>query len=360
MRIIREGLAKIYTDDVFYNPRMKFCRDLDIILFSVIDGDEYLDALAATGVRGIRAKLEAGLNPIFNDRDVKAVEIIKKNLKLNNMEAEVYNKDASALMYEKKFLHIDIDPFGSPSQFIDAACFSSRKYLSMTATDTAALCGSAVNAGLRKYSAYVEKIQCYPEVGVRVLIGKIAREVTKYKKGINVLVCWTKEHYYRVHVEVKKGSSYVKKTLDRIGYLFYCRSCYFMNWKNLVEASTNDIKCRCGKGMRIIGPLWIGELHTKDIVKTMQEKINKFKFEKETKKEIENLLGRIYNEINTPFYYNLHKLAAVAGVSCPSISRVIEMLEKEGFKASRCRFDGNGIKTNAAAIEIVDLMKKHF
>ena len=186
--MITEGFAKINIEGVFYNPKMRFCRDLDMLVFRSLNSHEYLDALAASGVRGIRAALEAEYQPIFNDWDRNAVETIKRNLKLNNIDAEVHNRDATILMRERKFYHIDLDPFGSPSEFIDSACFSTLKYLSITATDTAALCGSATLSGLRKYSSFAKKTEYYPEVGVRMLIGKVAREITKYDKSIEVIV----------------------------------------------------------------------------------------------------------------------------------------------------------------------------
>ncbi|RLI70341.1 tRNA (guanine(10)-N(2))-dimethyltransferase, partial [Archaeoglobales archaeon] len=223
--VIEEGLAKICIDNVFYNPRMRFCRDLDMLLFKNLEKHEYLDALAASGVRGIRAALEADYQPIFNDWDLKAIEVIKKNLKFNGINAEIYNKDASLLMRERKFKHIDIDPFGSPSEFIDSACYSVLKYLSVTATDTAALCGSATNSGLRKYSAFAKKTEYYPEVGVRILIGKIAREITKYDKAFEVILCWAREHYYRIPLKVVKSTSKAGKLYKDVGYLFHCFNC---------------------------------------------------------------------------------------------------------------------------------------
>lgn len=353
MKPIKEGEAEIFTNGVFYNPKMKFCRDLDVLFFSTFKKGEYLDALAATGVRGIRAKLEAGLTSIFNDKDPKAIKVIKKNLKHNQIDAAVYNKDASVLMRERKFWHIDVDPFGSPSQFIDSACYSAKKYLSITATDTAALCGSAVEAGCRKYSAYIEKIQCYPEVGIRVLIGKIAREAVKYKKGIEVLVCWAQEHYYRVHVEIRKSSLSVKDTLKKIGFVFHCPSCLALNWSSMFEVGSVSNLCDfCASKMKLIGPLWIGELHSneliKKILKARKAEADKVKF-----------LNKIYYEENIPFYYNLHKISAKLNVSCPPISAIMEELKKRGFSASRCRFDGNGIKTNAGIKEIAEILKNY-
>ena len=69
--IVTEGKVKIKLDkDVFYNPKMTFCRHLDVLVWKCIeDKRDMLDALAGTGIRGIRAKVEAGYEVIFNDRN---------------------------------------------------------------------------------------------------------------------------------------------------------------------------------------------------------------------------------------------------------------------------------------------------
>ena len=54
-------------------------------------------------------------------------------------------------MSEEKFGFVDLDPFGTPAPFIDAAIRSSGKYLGVTATDTAPLCGAHLKAGIRRY-----------------------------------------------------------------------------------------------------------------------------------------------------------------------------------------------------------------
>ncbi len=332
--MITEGLARVKTDGVFYNPRMKFCRDLDMIVFRVMPGKEYLDALAASGIRGIRAKLEAGKSPVFNDRSRRAFEVILENLKINGIEAEVLREDACVLMRRRQFEHVDVDPFGSPSHFIDSACYSAKLSLSVTATDTAALCGSAKNSCLRKYSCFVEKVEFYPEVGLRVLAGKIAAEATKYDKALEFVACWAKEHYYRVHATIRRSPRLASKVYENMGYLAYCPDCL---WRKSLTMEIDSCVCeRCGKRAKIYGPMWIGKLKSELLGKA----------------ELNEFLKRLYGELDVPFYYELHAVCRRLGVSPPPVSKVISKLIELGFEASRTVLSGTGIRTNAGIEEL--------
>lgn len=343
--MIFEGKARILTNGVFYNPRMRFCRDLDMLLYSELDTKEYLDALSATGVRGIRAMLEANCNAIFNDIDPKAVEIIKKNLEINGLSAEVHNRDANVLMRERKFEHIDLDPFGTPSYFIDTACYSAKKYLSITATDTSALCGSATRSGLRKYSVFAVKIDAYHEIGLRALIGFIAREATKYEKVIEVLASWAKEHYYRVHLKVKKSTAKSADIYKKIGYLFYCKRCYSKRVAPM-NGECYD-RCECGEKLTMIGPIWLGELKNSEIIKSMCKKADK---------QAKKFLERLKDELDLPTAYNIHDIARGLGIKIPKMDLIIEKLRENGFLASRTHYSGFCIKTNANTKDIKEVL----
>jgi tRNA (guanine26-N2/guanine27-N2)-dimethyltransferase len=345
---VREGKAVIEVEEgIFYNPRMRFCRDFDIAVFNAIrevEGEvRYLDALSATGVRGIRASLEAGYKASFNDLNEKAIENIKKNLRINGIDAEVYKEDANILVRRKSFFHIDIDPFGSPSEFIDSAVIK-PKYLSVTATDTAALCGSAPASGLRKYSAYALKTEYYPEVGIRILIGKIFSEAGKYDKAPEVLVSYTKEHFYRVHLKFKRSSRSVRIGYKNFGFLFHCFNClrrYFTSFEG--EFPT---KCDCGERFRAIGPLWLGEIHSPNFMGKL-----------EGNEEVRRLIQRIREEIKTPFFYDLHFLAMKIQISPPPLGNVIDSLREIGFSASKTRFSGTSFKTDAPIEEIYRILR---
>ncbi|MFQ5891611.1 MAG: tRNA (guanine(10)-N(2))-dimethyltransferase, partial [Candidatus Methanofastidiosia archaeon] len=126
----REGKARILAPKfekltsrakVFYNPEMSFDRDLSSLLISSsADRLEVCDALSGTGIRGIRYALECKSKVHLNDLNPKSYKLIKENLKLNNIEAEVSNIDANILLREIKFDVVDIDPFGSPVYYLDS------------------------------------------------------------------------------------------------------------------------------------------------------------------------------------------------------------------------------------------------
>lgn len=338
--MIVEGRARIRTDGVFYNPRMEFCRTADMEVFRHFKSRSYLDALAASGVRGIRAMLEAGFENVeFNDIDRRAVERIAENLKLNGIEAKIHNRDAASLMRERSYDHVDLDPFGSPAEFIDSAAKSARRFLSVTATDTSALCGSAPISGLRKYGAFAEKTEYYHEVGLRMLIGKVIREITKYDKYAEVIISWAKEHYYRVHLRVKKSSRMAGKVYEKIGYILHCSYCGNREVLNVFE--TPERFCFCGERFRMYGPMWIGELHDTEFVKGLSKDGRAGK-----------LFSAIENEISTVTHYDVHAITEKLGISPPKLDDVIEALRNHGYRASRTRFGGTSFKSDASITEI--------
>ncbi len=348
---ISEGKAVIEVEEgVFYNPRMKFCRDFDVVIFKEIKEKEkevrYLDALAATGIRGIRASLEAGFSSIFNDSDKKAVKNIQRNLELNGLEAEVFNMDANILMRDMSFFHIDIDPFGSPAEFIDSAVIR-PKYLSVTATDTAALCGSATNSGLRKYSVYALKTEYYPEVGLRILLGRILSEAGKYDKAPEVVISFAKEHFYRVHIKFKRSPRAVREVYKKYGFLLHCFNC--LRRYAVPVGEEFETNCECGKKFTLIGPLWLGELHSREFVEGIAE--NGLGL------DVKRMLERIREEEDFAFFYDLHFLTRKLRTSPPPLDEVIESLKEIGFSASKTRFLGTSFKTSAPIEEIFKVIK---
>ena len=99
---------------VFYNPRMELNRDATILLLSVLRPESYLDAMGASGVRGLRVAHEVGIPVTINDRSEMAVNLIRQNVEALGLAAEVTRADANALMSERRFDTVDLDPFGTP------------------------------------------------------------------------------------------------------------------------------------------------------------------------------------------------------------------------------------------------------
>ena len=349
--MIVEGKVKIKLDkDVFYNPRMRSCRDLDVLVWRCLDDRrEFLDALAGTGVRGMRAKVEGGYDTVYlNDIDPRAVELIKENLKINGIDAKVFNKDANVLMRERKFWHIDIDPFGSPAYFMDSAGFSVKKYLSVTATDTAAFCGSATESGLRKYLVFVEMTDVYWEVGLRALVGYIARELAKYEKGINVLISWVKEHYYRVHLMVRRSLKASKETIKKLGYMLYCPKCLNRDFIRIGECLE---VCDCGGKFKVYGPIWLGSLKDDNLVNET------LKF---ADGDVKEFVETIAHEIDSPYAYNVHALSRVLKMNPPKMEWILKNLKDLGYEASRVHYSGIVFKTDARIDDLKSLFDTQY
>ena len=183
-------------NDVFYNPVQEFNRDLTIAVIQNFihlraserteknedcEGITVLEGLAASGLRSIRfaKELEGVKTIVANDWSRQAVESIERNVKHNNVDdiVQAHNGDAALLMYKHKqpkerFDVIDLDPYGSPSPFLDSAvqAVSEGGLLCVTATDMAVLCGNSPETCYTKYGAISLKTKCCHEFAVRILL----------------------------------------------------------------------------------------------------------------------------------------------------------------------------------------------
>ncbi len=363
-KIMTEGAAKIKAfsgeitkkDEVFYNPKMKMNRDISVIALNVFqetrDRDLVVgDMLSATGIRGVRYALECKniKEIIFNDLNPNAIDLINKNILLNKLKnTVVLSLDVCEALSRYKFLidFVDIDPFGSPIQFLDSAAraVSNKGLLGVTATDTAPLSGTYPRAALRKYGAVALREDIKHEVGIRILLANIARECAKYDKGFNPVLSYFHEHYFRVFGTIKKTKSSAENNIKNIGYICYCKKCGF---RELTKEKI-DI-CSCGEKLINAGPLWIGSIFDNDFCKNATKKAKT----EESKKLLETIVEE--SEKNCLFY-DIHYLSKIKKKAAPKTEKVIECLKKQGFFASRTHFSPTGIRTDAKAEDIIKLI----
>lgn len=212
---------------VFYNTRMEMNRDATILLLAVLRPEGYLDAMGASGARGLRVANEIGIPVTINDWNTKAVDLARRNVEALGLAAEVTCGDANVLMSEKTFDAVDLDPFGTPAPFIDSAARCARNYLFVTATDTAPLCGAHLKAGMRRYFSRPRNTEYHTEVGLRTLLGFVVREVIKYDRGVEPLFCYAHEHFHRLHLRIQHGATAADRALARIGYVMQCPGCLY-------------------------------------------------------------------------------------------------------------------------------------
>lgn len=376
IKTVNEGLTKIQFPEfdkissdapVFYNPHMELNRDISILALQTFQKQEsrdinICDLFGGSGIRGVRYKNEIdGVDQVFiNDISETANEYERHNVKLNNLDdVEIFQHDASMFlrMHRGEFDVIDIDPFGTPSPFLDSAGYCSRRnsLLCVTATDTSALCGTYKEPCIRKYNAKPYKSEYCHETGIRILAGFVALTLAKYSKSIEVKLSHSTEHYMRLYIEVTKGSKKSDECLKNIGYISHCKHCLYRQTNKGLATSTPEICPECGEKLIQAGPLWLGEIQNEEFISKMIKEAENKKLN--TKDDVLKLLNSCLIESKSPAtFYDVHKICKILKISAPKLDLVFDNLEKEGFEAVKTHFNPLGIKTNAPIKKIKEII----
>ncbi len=366
--IIIEGKAKIRIQDsdkitrkmpVFYNPAMKLNRDISVLLLQVSGGSRLriADPLAATGVRTIRFLKELGSSKVsvayVNDGSAAAAASIRNNLKLNKISARkavVSNEEANIfLLKNKPFDYIEIDPFGTPVTFLDSSVksLSGNGILAVTATDTAALSGTAPRACLRKYWSFPLKNYLMHELGLRILARRVQLAAASHEKALIPVYSYSMLHYMRIFFRSSSRASDVDSVLKSHQNISCCGNCLS------IELSAKE-KCGNCKSAKtgVAGPLWTGKLWDSRLA---AEVFNENEDEKNR-----SFLKTISEEAKIPSlgFYDTHAFSSKFGIRVPKLESVISALRKHGFMAARTHLSGNGVRTNANSSAFARILRQ--
>jgi tRNA (guanine26-N2/guanine27-N2)-dimethyltransferase len=310
---------------VFYNPLMAFNRDVSVLLLNSLGMRDMRIGLplAGTGIRGIRFMLELGEGILgsvrMNDQNPSAAGLIRKNIRKNRMgfspdsDVRVSSVDGNMfLMKSPGFDYIDVDPFGSPNPFLDSAVrrLSRRGILAVTATDTAALCGTYPRACLRKYWAVPRRDEQMHETGLRILIRKVQLVGAQYDKALLPVFSYSKDHYFRVFFRCSKGKAHADRVL-------------------------------AGHGMHEgAGPMWLGRLWDERLADAMHEN---------SPHGCRVFLRIVSDEARVPVagFFDVHAAAKEKKAGgLPRMESLLEEMRSQGFLAQRTHFLGTGIRTD--------------
>jgi tRNA (guanine26-N2/guanine27-N2)-dimethyltransferase len=383
IEIIKEGLVEIQVPKfekvsasapVFYNPKMEFNRDISILALQTFQEEigekiNICDVFGGTGIRAIRYKKEiSGVNDVaVNDISSLAIEQSRKNAIANNVEIEINQKEANILLRENRgaFDVIDIDPFGTPSYFVDSAGYSLKKdsLLCITATDTSALCGTYKEPCIRKYNAKPYKSEYCHENGIRILAGFVARTIAKYKKYIeDIKLSHSSEHYMRLYIKINKGSANTDNSLaENIGHITHCKKCLYRESINSSANTIPEVCPICGEKLVVAGPLWIGKIQNSEFILKMIEKIQENTSERKilnTEKDVLKLLNSCFEEANAPItFYDIHVICKNLKISAPKLNDIIDKIMAEGFVAVKTHFNPIGIKSDIDILKLKDIVK---
>ncbi len=367
-KMIIEGKARIRINEsskvtkkmpVFYNPAMKLNRDISVLLLKSLRDSRLsiADPLAASGVRAIRFLKELGSSKVSriyaNDGSAAAAANIKNNLKLNKISARkavVSNEEANVfLLKNKPFDYIDIDPFGTPVVFLDSAVkgISRNGILAVTATDTAALSGTALRACLRKYWSFPLKNYLMHEIGLRILARRVQLTAASHEKALIPVYSYSMLHYMRIFFRSSSKPSDVDSVLKKHQNVSFCSSCLSIEH----PADENCGSCKSGR-TEVAGPLWTGDLWDAKLAALI------FGGSKDEKNSC--FLKTISDEskISSLGFYDTHIFSSKFRIHAPKLDFVISALRKKGFRAARTHFSGNGIRTNATSGELTKILRR--
>ncbi|MFC6837163.1 tRNA (guanine(26)-N(2))-dimethyltransferase [Halomarina ordinaria] len=342
-------------DVVFFNPKQELNRDVTVAALRAHResdhgrGRTYLDATAASGVRGVRAAAE-GWEVTCTDIDPEAVELARANLARNDLDGEVARRNANAHMHEARYDVVDVDPFGTAIPFADAAFNSATELVCVTATDTAPLCGAHFQSGVRKYGAIPRNTDYHAEMGLRILLSALARTAARYDVGVTPVLSHATRHYVRTYLRVSGRATDANAALDELGYLYHCPECLYREHDPGLVADPLDDCPNCG-GEQVLtaGPVWLGRAHDPAFVAATRAHVTE---EMGTAKRARRLLDALEGELDVPTHYDQHVLSKRWGISAIGMDEFLERLHDAGHEASRSHFGGTTVKTTADVEEI--------
>ncbi len=378
--LITEGLASILVPQtilktgesseksrskapVFYNPIMEMNRDSAILVAENLHQRlkrslSVCEPMCGTGVRGIRLALEtSGVeNLLLGDMSYQAVKLAEENIKINGLRDKIRVRwiEANLLLalHSKplaRFDYTDIDPYGTPSPFIDTAVRASRRdgIVALTATDMAPLCGVNVRACLRKYGSRSIRTSYSHEIALRILAGAFIRGAAIHEVASKPVFGYYADHYVRLYMGLGKGKKRVDKILQGIGYILHCRKC-----RNIDSVKgTLQVNCyycsNCKSEVEISGPLWLGDLADVSFCSEMLEISNNSLIS--SNRRLINIIKMVREEVGfPPGFYILDELCSDVGISSKPIEPVINRLKDSGYNATNSHANPRGLKTDAS------------
>ena len=348
------------TTPAFFNPAARVNRDVSVAVAAVTRPRTFLDALAGVGARGVRvAKEVRGVHVTMVDFNSASVSMARRNVERNRVSGRcrVVKEETNVFMHSRfrrseKFAAVDVDPFGTPAQYVLGALVAAADgaVVSVTATDTAVLCGTYPSVAFRRYGVRIERSEFMHEAGIRALVGFCARVGGTLDVGVEPVAAHSTLHYMRVYLRVARRATASEKAVRSLGYVTSCGSCHEKHVGEREEAS-----CRsCGARVRPMGPLWVGPVVDEGLVGEAAE----FCSSKGWGDSARALLPLRGVDACPPYSHSIEQVASREGLSSVRLGDVVERLRASGREAMRQPFGAPGVKTDAPYSEVLGAVRE--
>ena len=234
---------------------------------------------------------------------------------MNGIKSKIYNERVEDLLQDRKYDWIDIDPFGTPAPYLEAALkgLNDGGILGVAATDTAVLCGAKPSICKKRYGSVSMRRVAAKEMGVRILLSRIHNIASGMDKGIEPLLCYSEGHHLRVFVRLGERKDVTLKWITKD--------------MRIVDREEKDAG----------GPLWVRKIIKAELIPESQDGV------------LGRLLETLREEANgPPGLHDINNIAKAAGIGqTPQRIKIVESIRKLGSFASSSVFSPLGIKTDA-------------
>jgi tRNA (guanine26-N2/guanine27-N2)-dimethyltransferase len=255
-------------------------------------------------------------------------------------------------MHESTFDVVDLDPFGTPVPFLDAAFDAARSLVCVTATDTAPLCGAHFRSGVRSYGAVPRNTEFHPEMGVRVLLSALVRAAARQDLSARPVFTHATSHYVRTYLHVESGAGVANDRIDELGHVDWCPSCHHREAERGLLADPPDACPACGEDVLTAGPLYLARPDDRSFLAAVDGALSE---ELGTETEAADLLETVGAELDVPTHYDQHRLYARWSEPAVGMDAFVTRLREAGFAASRTHYGGTTLKTDATPAEMRSL-----
>ena len=389
-------------DPVFYNPAMSRSRTRSVLLMQYAIENKLLgngpiyavDGLAATGLRARRWLNELPkesaerIHATIIDMNQYALDLALKTHEEfppdhSKGELSAINGDLRSAILNQGWHWVDIDPYGSPTPFIDTAIQSmARKgIIEVSATDTAALTGSSKNPLLRRYGARVRNDGLAHDSALRVLLATVGRVASKHERRIEPLISIWDSHHLRVSMRVIRSIEGANKIEDSLGWRVYSPTheevVASIKSGLHTETSLDILPMDCFLPLhhpinrddeRVSGPMWIKNMGKKEVLAFMTEervlqmcgpnpmkedllKWTEKEFDYENRRILRSVknLANEANAIETQHHILVDYLSSWLKIgSPPSPKKLVKSIIEAGFSASLANYGKKpSIRTDA-------------
>ena len=358
----------------FFNPSAKLNRDISVLVYKTFvpeikkNPKTFGDPFGGIGARALRVAVEVPeLEQIYiNDINSVAIDAAKKAAEINlvTQKCTFTTQDVVGFLtshdsktYER-FSIVDLDPFGSPSAYMDCLLRSVNKggMVSITATDTAVLCGVHPQVCMRKYYGKPINNNYARETALRLIVSLTALIAARLDLVVRPIFVHANLHYLRAYLTVSVSRREANSVFKDIGYLRDCMNC---GNRNAIAEYNKGEPCElCRSTYRFAGYLWITRLFDKDFLKKMSYLLDTDDDVAAQMGSLNNILFTCIDELDDiPFYFLSDEIASRLRTNPNPLQKIIEQLRSIGYRASRTSLDPNGFKTDARIDKILDLLK---